>query len=76
MLSEPKSNGRHIYLKDLYSAITNTDPEVIDISKELSVDGLEILPEMFYDWAHLDEKGNYILAKIIEKKIRSHSGLF
>jgi len=73
--SNTESNGRHIYLKDLYSEITNTDPEVIDISNDLSVDGIAILPEMFYDWAHLDEKGNYILAKIIEKNIRLHSNL-
>ena len=73
--STTESNGRHIYLKNLYAEITNSDPEVIDISNDLNVDGVAILPEMFYDWAHLDEKGNCILAKIIEKNIRSHSNL-
>ena len=73
--SNTESNGRHDYLKDLYSEITNADPEVIDISNDLSWDGVAILPEMFYDWAHLNEKGNYILANIIEKNIRLHSNL-
>ena len=72
--SEP--NGKHIYLKELYKEITTADSEVIDISRELSAEGSAILGEMFYDWQHLNEKGNEILAKIIEKNIRTHSNLF
>jgi hypothetical protein len=70
-----KPNAKHIYLKELYRKIKEEDTEIIDISEELSVNKVAISPEMFYDWQHLNEEGNKILAQVIEKNIRLHSNL-
>jgi hypothetical protein len=49
------------YLDEVYSIINQSDPSVVDLSK-LCID---LKSEMFYDWQHVDEKGNQIIAKTI-----------
>ena len=56
-------NERHKYLKKLYEEILLLNPDVIDISE---ICGTLLEENMFFDWNHLDERGNENVAKVIK----------
>ena len=68
-LSREKFSSKHRYLKNLYDEITRLNPDVINISDTC---GILLDEEMFFDWNHLDEKGNRIVAKVIENFITDY----
>tara|TARA_B100002052_G_C15880793_1_gene599133 strand:+ start:425 stop:1324 length:900 start_codon:yes stop_codon:yes gene_type:complete len=56
---------RYVYLKALYKEILRQpDHGITDISSEVS-----LVPECFYDWAHINSEGNAALAETIALKI-------
>lgn len=61
------SDPRKKYMSTLYKYICEMDPDVIDLSSKC---GDLLNEEMFFDWQHLDSKGNNIIAEEISKYLQ------
>lgn len=67
-----QNDSRKNYLSSLYQRICEMDSDVINLSSECSK---KLSEEMFFDWQHLDSKGNKVIAEEIAKYIGQIPGV-